>query len=78
MSDVELNHLIKMLNQIADNLAQGEEGDVVAERVADHVRRFWPPAMRKAVSAYGAEDGSSLTAVSLRAIAILGKGDPGA
>lgn len=71
MSDVELNHLVKMLNQIAENLAQGDENEVVAERVADHLRRFWSPSMKKTIGTYAAEDGSGLSEVSRIAVTII-------
>jgi formate dehydrogenase subunit delta len=72
MTDDELNHLIKMLNQIAANLDQGDEVEVVAGRVADHMRRFWSPSMKKSIAAYLAADGSGLTASSRQAVTIIG------
>ena len=47
MSNTELEHLIKMANEIAANLARGDTGEAAAERVADHLKRFWAPAMRE-------------------------------
>ena len=47
MSNTELEHLIKMANEIAANLARGDTGEAAAERVADHLKRFWAPAMRQ-------------------------------
>lgn len=42
MSEVE--QLVKMANQIADNLGFHEDAAV---RVADHLQRFWAPSMRQ-------------------------------
>jgi formate dehydrogenase subunit delta len=71
MSNVELNHLIKMLNQIVDNLAQGDAGDVVAARVADHLRRFWSPSMKKTIANYVVEDGSALHESARQAVVLI-------
>ena len=60
MENQELAHLVKMLNEIAANLAHGEEDSAVAVRVADHLRRFWAPAMRRRIIDYVRQDGSRL------------------
>jgi formate dehydrogenase subunit delta len=45
--DEGLQHLIKMANQIAANMpAVGTEDDI-AEKVADHIRRFWAAGMKQ-------------------------------
>ena len=49
MSDSELEHLKKMSNQIAANFSFHE--DQVA-RIADHIKRFWAPSMRKLLGEY--------------------------
>jgi len=76
MSEVELNHLIKMLNQIVDNLSQGDEDQVVAERVADHLRRFWSPSMKKIIGTYVVEDGSGLQEAGRQAVRIISTTPP--
>jgi len=68
MHDVELNHLIKMLNQLADNLTQGDPQDIAAERVADHVRRFWAPAMKERIRQYVDSGGEDLSPVAIKGI----------
>ena len=40
----EIDQLVKMANQIADNFAFHEDA---AARVADHIQRFWAPSMRQ-------------------------------
>ncbi len=42
MQDVK--QLVKMVNQIADNLAFHDDA---VERIADHLVRFWAPSMQK-------------------------------
>ncbi|MDP6416243.1 MAG: formate dehydrogenase subunit delta [Gammaproteobacteria bacterium] len=72
MTDAELKHLIKMLNQISANLARGDSEEQDAARVADHVRRFWAPSMRAKIADYAALDEDALADLSKRAIAVLG------
>ncbi len=40
----ELDQLVKMANQIADNFSFYEDA---VDRLADHLRRFWAPSMRQ-------------------------------
>lgn len=40
----ELESLVKMANQIADNFSFHEDA---VDRTADHLRRFWAPSMRE-------------------------------
>jgi formate dehydrogenase subunit delta len=40
----EIDQLVKMANQIAANFSFHEDG---VQRLADHLQRFWAPAMRK-------------------------------
>ena len=50
----ELDRLVKMANQIADNF---EVHDDVVERTADHLRRFWAPSMRQKLAEHAANGG---------------------
>lgn len=60
MNDSELQHLIKMANQISDNLRYGDSPDTVAMRVADHLTRFWAPSMKEKIIKYSESDGGEL------------------
>ena len=53
----ELDSLIKMANQIAANFRFHEDG---VKPLADHLRRFWAPVMRKQLSDYAAGGGAGL------------------
>ena len=53
----EVENLVKMANQIADNFSFHEDA---AERTADHLKRFWAPSMRQALSAYSEAGGAGL------------------
>lgn len=53
----EIEHLVKMANQIADNFSF--HADAV-ERTADHLRRFWAPSMRRQLAEYSSAGGDGL------------------
>ena len=71
MPDTELDHLIKMINQIADNIAIGETADTVAPKVADHVKRFWAPPMKEKIIHYMQCDGQRLQPAAKIAVSLL-------
>ena len=54
----ELEQLKKMANQIADNFRWHEDGPA---RVADHLERFWAPAMREQLEAHARNGGDGLS-----------------
>ena len=51
MSGAEIRHLVKMANQIAANIGAGAAQDDTAERVEDHIKRFWARPMRDTLCA---------------------------
>ena len=71
MAATELDHLIKMINQIADNIAIGDSEAVTAPQVADHVRRFWARPMKEKIIDYASCDGEQLNAVAKIAVSQL-------
>lgn len=68
MNDSELNHLVKMVNQISDNLDHNDSMEVVSERVADHLSRFWASSMREKIIKYAGAGGGDLKASAKLAI----------
>ncbi len=68
MSSAELNNLIKMINQIADNIAIGDNDEVTAPKVATHVRNFWARHMKDKIIDYAARDGEELNKVAKIAV----------
>jgi len=46
---MDVDKLVKMANQIAANSDYGPDKEKIAATVADHLTRFWTPAMRKAI-----------------------------
>jgi formate dehydrogenase subunit delta len=61
----EIDNLIKMANQIADNLVFQDDA---AERTADHLRRFWAPSMRQQLQDYNAAGGDGLKPAARAAV----------
>ena len=61
----EIEHLVKMANQIADNFSFHEDGE---GRIRDHLQRFWAPSMRAKLAEYEATDGAGLKAEVRRAL----------
>jgi hypothetical protein len=54
MKQSEMDHLVKMANDIAANLSFQAGAD---DRIADHINRFWTPRMRRLLVDYaGAPD----------------------
>ena len=71
MPDVEVEHLIKMINQIADNVAMGESDEVAADKLVAHIKRFWAPSMIGKIIEYLESDGEKLQPVTKKALANL-------
>ncbi len=75
MTDGELKHLIKMANQISDNLSHSDEAEIIATRVAEHMIRFWAPSMKAKIIQYldaGGEDLKEPTRLAVRKISTAG------
>ena len=72
MSSSEREHLIKMINQIADNFATAESADEQAQNIANHVKKFWAPSMISAVALNATDDKVKLQPVVLKALGVLG------
>mgnify|MGYP001820062620 CR=1 FL=1 len=56
--DTETAHLVSMANDIAANLGFQEEP---AEKIADHINRFWAPRMRRLLLEYASNNGQGLS-----------------
>lgn len=62
------DRMIYMVNQIARNLAaQGPERSV--QMVADHIRDFWDPSMKRRIVALAKDRPAALSAIASEAIA---------
>jgi formate dehydrogenase subunit delta len=58
MKNSETEHLVSMANDIAANLGFRADAD---EQIADHIKRFWAPRMRRLLLEYAAGNGEGLS-----------------
>ena len=65
---MDLDKLVKMANQIAANSDYGSDKNKVAAVVADHLTRFWTPAMRKAIIEGHRKNSIALTPTAASAV----------
>ena len=65
---MNVNKLVRMANQIAENFDYGAGDDKAADGVLDHLRRFWTPDMKAAIIEYRQSDGASLSKVAALAV----------
>ena len=65
-------HLKKMANQIARNQALLGDPEETAQRVADHITRFWAPSMIEELVEHATSgEGENLTAVVKTALQLM-------
>ena len=69
---MNIDHLIKMANEIS-SFWQGEVGEeAAAKEVATHLRRYWEPRMRaQMITYYEERHGAGLSDVALEAVQLL-------
>ncbi|MEM1114438.1 MAG: formate dehydrogenase subunit delta [Pseudomonadota bacterium] len=53
----EVQHLVKMANQIALNVAPQDDVELLAAKLHDHIQRFWTTAMREQLVQHGKAGG---------------------
>ena len=58
---VNQDKLVRMAEQIAANMAYTPDQDIVADKIADHLNRFWDPRMKRAISDYAQQSEAELT-----------------
>ncbi|MBW7471885.1 formate dehydrogenase subunit delta [Marinobacter sp. M216] len=68
MSDQQLQHLIKMVNQISANNLHHGDAEQSAEVIATHLRKFWARSMKQKIIDYAESDGLELSTVSRLAV----------
>lgn len=68
MGSHQLNSLIKMANQIADNNTHVGSSDDIANQVANHIQKFWSRSMKKEISQYQQSNGDALSPTAKKAI----------
>lgn len=67
MSHNQLDSLIRMINQIAANNGAYQSDDA-AQRVANHVKRFWARSMKQLIIAHNRSGGDGLSPVARLAV----------
>lgn len=70
MSGDSTQQLVHMANQISDAFIALPQ-DEAAASVADHIRKFWAPVMRKRLLEYAATHGSQLKPLALKGLEAL-------
>ena len=70
MAAGQINRLVRMAEQIALNLGAGHDDGTAMAKTADHIRRFWTPAMRRQLQDFRRE-GGQVSAVVAAALAKL-------
>jgi formate dehydrogenase subunit delta len=63
--------LVQMANDIANFFHGADDPGAAPRSVADHLRRYWDPRMRKQIMAYYAEGGAGLSDIARAAVGLL-------
>ncbi|MBT8048172.1 MAG: formate dehydrogenase subunit delta [Xanthomonadales bacterium] len=61
----EVEQLVKMVNQIADNFSFHDDA---VDRIEDHLKRFWAPSMQKKLIDFDNTQGAELKPAAREAI----------
>lgn len=69
--DPKNDRLVKMANQIALNLAANGTEEEVAEEIAQHLKRFWSPSMKRSISEHLVLFEDNLSPLAYKAFVIL-------
>ena len=68
MTARQIDHLVRMANQIALNMAAWGDEEAVAAMTAEHMKKFWTPAMLRRLAQYHQQGGDELSAVVQRVV----------
>ena len=69
MTIAKTDKLARMANQIGDFFKAMPDHDEALDGIADHIKKFWDPRMRKALSQHiEQENGQGLQAIVLEAL----------
>ena len=70
----QIEHLVRMAEQIALNVAAGHDDAAAARRTAEHISRFWTPAMRRQLIDFW-RGGGKVSPLVAAALAVLEEAD---
>jgi formate dehydrogenase subunit delta len=65
-------HLVAMVNEIAAFFA-GEDPNTAAPNVANHLRRYWDPRMRKQIVEHAGNGGEGLSEVARAGVELISR-----
>lgn len=68
---MDIKKLVRMANQIAQNLDYGPDKDKVIDATADHLGRFWSPPMKQLIVQHYRQGDAELSDIAARAVARL-------
>ena len=68
---MNIDHLVKMANEIAAFFAAEQDSQQAARNVASHLKRFWEPRMRQQIVAHYQRGGTGLDEVARGGVALL-------
>ncbi|MDX1458797.1 MAG: formate dehydrogenase subunit delta [Marinobacter sp.] len=60
-------HLVKMINQIADNAPRKATPEESADAIAAHLRKFWAKPMKQTIRQYAEAGGDGLNELAMSA-----------
>jgi formate dehydrogenase subunit delta len=67
---MDAHHLVTMVNEIAAFFV-GEDPGKAADNVANHLRRYWDPRMRKQILQHISDGGEGLSPVAQAGVALI-------
>lgn len=67
MANEQLNQLVKMVNQIANNNSHQTEEESV-DLILNHLKKFWALSMKKQIIEYAKQDENELTPLAQKAV----------
>ncbi|HEV7139357.1 MAG TPA: formate dehydrogenase subunit delta [Steroidobacteraceae bacterium] len=74
---MNIDLLVKMVNEISAYFASEADAEQAANDVAGHLRRYWEPRMRRQIIAYyGERQGAGLSDLALRGVGRLAATEP--
>jgi len=69
---MDAHHLVAMANEIAAFFA-GDDPPKAAENVANHLRRYWDPRMRKQIIEHAGNGGEGLSQVARAGVELIAR-----
>jgi formate dehydrogenase subunit delta len=69
---MDSHHLVTMVNEIAAFFA-GEDPGKAAESVANHLRRYWDPRMRRQIVEHATRGGEGLSQVGRAGVELISR-----